>query len=176
MKKLSVIIAIIAALAVIGCASSGGGGGGSDAPPYSVDLSAFPLVKNTEPLTQDWEDFLITPVFDKDVSAYSRVTIRTKFYRADGSEITQADGQVMVSFILDLEGDWRGPAMGPGPNTPLKEFNVGGFSSLLHGDKGIRVRLSRNPGGILFQRNPASPVAFIELTELVFHNSTASGQ
>jgi len=66
-------------------------------------------------------------------------------------------------------GDLRGPAMGPGANTPVKEFNVGGFSGIISTDKGIRMRLTKPPKAILFQNNHVG-VKFIEVTEITFHD------
>jgi hypothetical protein len=73
-------------------------------------------------------------------------------------------------MIYDPQGDVRGPSMGPGANTPVKEFNVGGFSGMIHKDRGIRVTFKEAPKQILFQNNSGSQVAFIELTSMVFHN------
>jgi hypothetical protein len=75
----------------------------------------------------------------------------------------------MVSLIYDLKGDIRGPEMGPGKNTPLKEFNVGGVSGSVSSEKGVRITLTQQPGAILFQNSNAG-VKFIEVTEITFHN------
>jgi hypothetical protein len=180
MKKIALVLVIL--LAATAVAFAGGGaqkssGGGDGAPPYNVDLSLLPTVKNTVAMTKAWEDFIIVfpefPGFDP--SKYSRISIFAKIYDADGNEMPGADSKVMVSLIYDINGDIRGPEMGPGPNTPLKEFNVTGFSGLVSTDKGVRVRLSKQPGAINFQINPNSGVAFIEMTQLTFHNKTASG-
>ncbi|MDR0300736.1 MAG: hypothetical protein LBI04_00285 [Treponema sp.] len=178
MKKIGIVLAIALALTLVGCASSGGSssGGGADLAPYSVDLSTLPLVKNANPFTQNWDDLLILfPAFPVDVTQYSRITINCKYYNAAGEEMPQSDSRVMVSLIYDPEGDIRGPAMGPGPNTPLKEMNVGGFSGLVNTDKGTRIRLKQAPGAILFQNNTLD-VRFIEVTQITFHNKTASGE
>jgi hypothetical protein len=171
MKKLSIVFAIFAAFIIAGCAG-GGGGGGDTAAPYIVDLSLLPLVRNVKPFSQPWEDHFIAipPLPNFDYTKYSRVTITTKYYDAGGKELPPADEMCIVSLINDVNGDWRGPAMGPGPNTPLKEFNVGGYSGTVNTDKGTRIRLTQQPGGILFQINPGAPQAYTELTGLIFHN------
>jgi hypothetical protein len=176
MKKIWFILAVMVALALTGCATGGGGAAsGDDLPPFSVDLSTLPFVRNTDPIPAQWGDFFIPlPPIPVDVTQYSRITIRAKYFDAGGAEITQGDGNIMVVVIYDPEGDWRGPELGPGPNTPLKEFNVGGFSGHVSSDRGVRTRLARAPGGLLFQTSN-SDVKFIELTEFVFHNRTASG-
>jgi hypothetical protein len=109
-----------------------------------------------------------------DFSQYTRITITASYFKADGEELPQADAMVMVTLVYDPDGDIRGPSMGPGPNTPLKEFNVGGFSGIVNTDRGSRLALRQAPGAVLFQNNSGSPVAFIELTSLVFHNGNYS--
>jgi len=177
MKKLIFILAVLAALTLGACASSGGSGGGSNAEPFIVDLSTLPLTKNVRPFTKDWDDlFIILPVFPVDITQYSRLTIRAKYYDRNNVEIPQSDSRAMVTVIYDMRGDQRGPQNGPGPNTPVKEFNVGGFSGIIHTDRGIRVNLKEAPDAILFQNNPDSDVSFIELTGLVFHNGNYSSR
>jgi hypothetical protein len=199
MKKLGVILAIIAIVALVGCGSTttaapkGGGGGGSG--PFVVDLSklttlqiksgdsaeptlkgnyaTLPGTKNKEPLTKAWGDVLIflpKDALPSDFSKYTRFTLTCKYFDAGGAEIEQSDSNCIVSMIYDLKGDIRGPAQGPGANTPVKEFNVGGFSGLIHKDRGIRVSFKQAPEAVLFQNNSGSKVAFIEMTSMVFHN------
>ena len=191
MKKISVILAVLAILALAGCASSGGGGGGSSgggAAPYSVDLSKLravamggpgnntvgeptgETVKNKVAFSKNYDDLMILLPSDMpDLKGYARVTIKCKYFNADGGEIAQGDSNAMVSLIYDLAGDLRGPEMGAGPNTPLKEFNVGGFSGSVSTDRGVRITLSQNPSAILFQ-NSNTNVKFIEVTDIIFHN------
>jgi len=199
MKKLGAVLAILAIVALVGCGSgtaggaakSGGGGGG--AAPFKVDLSklstvdiasgstaeqtaktkTIPGVKNKAPLTKAWGDVLILlpkEALPSDFSKYTRFTVTCNYFDAAGEEIPQGDSNVMAVMIYDINGDVRGPAMGPGPNTPVKEMNVGGFSGMIHKDRGIRVTFSQAPQAIMFQNNSGSKVAFIELTSMVFHN------
>jgi len=181
MKKLGVIFAVLAALAFAGCASSGGSGSakssgtstGGVAEPYVVDLKLLPLVRNEKPFTKPtWEDHFIAipPLPNFDYTKYTRVTITVKFYDASGNEIPPSDSMSIVTMINDVKGDWRGPQAEPGPNTPLKEFNVGGYSGLVNRDRGVRIRLTQQPGAVLFERNPGAPQAYTELTGLIFHN------
>ena len=187
MKKLSVVLAIVTALALIGCASGGGAkGGGGDAAPYSVDLGTLKqvlvtgnsnavgeatgeTVKNRDPLTKKYDDVLLLFPSPIDASGWSRVTINCKYYNGEGGEINQGDGNVMVSMIRDINGDIRGPEMGAGGNIALKEFNVGGFSGAVSGKRGVRVRNDAPISAILFQSSN-DVVKFIEVTEIVFHN------
>jgi hypothetical protein len=178
MKKLGVVLAIFAIVALVGCgsgttggATASGGGGGAE--PFKVDLSTLPLVKNDKAFSKAWDDLLINlpaSSLPSDFSKYTRFTITAKYFEASGAEIEQGDSNCIVSMIYDLNGDIRGPANGPGANTPVKEFNVGGFSGLIHKDRGIRVTFSQAPQAVLFQNNSGSKVAFIELTSMVFHN------
>jgi len=173
MKKFGVIIAIIAALAVFaGCGTSGGSGaaaGGATLEPIEVDLSKLPAVRNTKPFAKQYDDFFIRmPNLGINFNQYPRVLITVKYFNAAGQEIEQGDDNIMVVFVVDPDGDWRGPAMGPGPNTPLKEFSLGGFECRLKAGRGVRHGLgNRQLGGILFQ-NLRTQVAFVELTSLTF--------
>jgi len=195
MKKLGMILAVIAIIALAGCGSSGGGGGGGaaagggGAAPFIVDLSTLVaakmvdakysgetlgnFTKNQTPFTKGWDDFMMLipeSSLPKNLSDYQRLTVTCKYYKADGEEIPQSDSIAMVVVIYDPSGDIRGPAMGPGANTPVKEMNVGGFSGLIQKDRGIRVTFAKAPGAIMFQNNPGTPCAFIELTSMVLHN------
>jgi len=203
MKKIGIVLAIVLALTLVaGCTSTGGGGapksGGGDKP-YSVDLSKMVQVisepskqyedllksgnyktssalKNVTPFARKYDNLLfLFPELPADISKYKRVTVTCKYYDAKNAEIPQADTKAMVTLIIDPKGDLRGPDMGPGKNTPLKEFNVGGFSGLVNTDKGTRINLAQGIGAILFQ-NSSDDVKFIELTQITFHNGSASGQ
>ena len=197
MKKLGVIISIFAILAIAGCASSGGGsssgGGGGAGGSYSVDLSTVKVVpldkqtgavgapipgatvKNLQPFAQNYDDlFIIFPEFPVDVTKFQRVTIRAKYYDANGEEVPPGDGNAMLSIIEDVNvKDSKlirgGAAEGVYPNIPFKQYNLMGFSGTVHTDKGARVRFSKAPGGVLFQ-NSNLGVKFIELTEFTFHD------
>jgi hypothetical protein len=192
MKKISAILAALVILTFAGCGTSGGSSGGAAAAggdaSYSVDLSTLravamggpgnntvgeptgETVRNRTPFAKNYDDLMILfPQFPVDVTTFQRVTIKCKYFGADNEEITQGDSNAMVSLIYDLSGDLRGPEMGAGPNTPLKEFNVGGFSGQVSTDRGVRVRLSKAPAAVLFQNSNAN-VKFIEVTEITFHN------
>jgi len=202
MKKIGITLAIVIALTlVVGCASSGGSSASSSGgdKPYSVDLSkliqvvneppkqyedlfksgqykTISALKNPAPFARKYDNLLfLFPEFPVDITKYKRVTINCKYYNSNNEEIGQGDTKAMVTLILDPKGDLRGPDMGSGKNTPLKEFNVGGFSGLVSTDKGTRIVLSQAPGAILFQ-NSADDVKFIEVTQITFHNGSASGK
>ncbi|MDR1869173.1 MAG: hypothetical protein LBQ82_04215 [Treponema sp.] len=196
MKKLGIIFSIVAILVIAGCASSGGGSssGGGEGDFYTVDLSTVKVhallpgdilgeptggtTKNVTPLTKNYDDvFIIFPQFPVDVTKFSRVTIRAKYYNANGEEIPPGDGNAMVSIIEDVNvKDSKlirgGAAEGVYPNIPFKQYNTMGFSGTAHTDKGARVRFSKAPGGVLFQNSNVG-VKYIELTEFTFHNSVA---
>jgi len=195
MKKIGIVLAFVVALAFLGCP-------GTPPPPpapaaapaaktYSVDLGTLSYKifsdsanslsgggtgnKNTVALPKRWDGVLFTfSGVPADVTRFNRVTVNAKYYDSKGAEIAQGDGKVMCVLIYDLAGDLKGPEMGPGKNTPVKEFNVGGFSGLVSADKGVRVTLSQAPGGILLQAADAS-VKFIELTQVTFHSGSAAG-
>jgi hypothetical protein len=205
MKKFVVVLAIIALVATsvwAGGKPDKGKSSGGGAEPFIVDLSTLTsLVKNdpkasTEDMVkgayetssslknaaafnggyQDLLIFLPASSVPSDFSKYTRVTITCRYFNAAGDELPQADSMCMVVVAYDAKGDIRGPAMAPGPNTPVKEFNVGGFSGLIQKDKGIRTSFSKPPQAVLFQNNSGSPVAFIEMTGLIFHNGDYEAQ
>jgi hypothetical protein len=171
MKKLGFIIVIAVIFALTGCASSGNTAAQGDIPPFTVDLSTLSPLRNIEPFApRPWQmHFIPFPEFPVDVTQFQRVTIRARYFDINGEEIPQGDEKVIVVLIYDPDGDRGGPPDGPGPNTPLKEFNVGGFSGQVSSDRGARVRLNRPLGGVMFQNNTAD-VSFVELTEITFHN------
>jgi len=146
------------------------GGVGLFAQRLEVDLSKLQATKNAAPFTKNYDDFLIMlPEFpaNTDWTQINRIGAKAKYFDGDGKEIGQADGQAMVTLIYDPKGDIRGPGDGPGPNTPFKQFNVGGNSGSVHRDAGAAVRLTKAPGAILFQNSNAN-VKFIEVTEITF--------
>jgi len=186
MKKFGLILAALVILTFVGCASSGGGNAApAAAAPYSVDLSTLKVAvfsdkgnsfgaftagkRNIDPLPAQYDGALFDLGTLPDVTGYSRITIRAKYYSADGTEMAQGDGNAMVVLIYDINGDKKGPEMGAGPNTPLKEFNLGGFSGQVSSDRGSRISLSKNPGAILLQCSNGN-VKFLELVEVTFHN------
>jgi len=196
MKKVGIVLAIVFALTlVVGCTTTGGtapkSGGGGAGKPYSVDLSTLSYKmfsdkgnntsgggagkKNATPIANRWDGVLFAfSNLPADITQYKRVTINCKYYDAKGEEIAQSDGKAMVVMVYDLAGDLKGPEMGAGKNTPLKEFNLGGFSGMVSTDKGSRVNLTQAPGGVLLQAADQG-VKFIEVTQITFHNGSASG-
>ena len=176
MKKIGIVLlAFVVALALLGCPSQPPPAAPAPAAAaaltsYSVDINSLPLKRNAKAFTKNYDDLLITfPTFPVDVTQFKRVTINAKYFDASGKEIAQGDSNAMVVLIYDPKGDIRGPEMGPGKNTPLKEFNVGGASGAVSGEKGTRINLTQQPGAILFQNSNAN-VKFIEVTEITFHN------
>jgi len=186
MKKIGVVLAIIAIVALAGCASGGGKAGGAE--PYIVDLSKMTMVsvtnnpdrigapignvlRNPSPITRNWQDIMfLFPTDMADITGYSRVTITLKYFNAAGEELVPRDSMGMLVVIYDVNGDWRGPEMGGGPNTPIKEMNVGGFSGMINTDRGTRVTFKQNPQALLVQKAQDPNVAFIELSGIIFHN------
>ena len=106
-------------------------------------------------------------------SRFNRVRVVLKYFRANGQEIRQGSNNAMVVFVYDPKGDHEGPPQTPGPNTPIKIFNVGGANGNFRpsGESGavINPPLNRAPGGMTLQKQgPDSPVRFIELQEITF--------
>ena len=173
-KLLIIVLAAMAVVTLAGCKkktdaeTSAASAGKIDR--LEVDLSTLPATINAKPFEKNYDDFpIIFPAWPANIdwTNFNRAIIRVKYYYDDMEEIDPSDGQAMVSLVYDITGDWRGPEMGPGPNTPLKHFNLGGYSGSLHLENGARIRLERAPEMILFQNSNVN-VSFIELTELVF--------
>ena len=136
--------------------------------------STSPGVKNEAPLTKILSDvFILLPreALPPNLSLYKRVTITCKYYNAAGVEIPQEDSQVTVAMFYDFKRNIRGYPYGSGRNRNMlfKESNVGGPSGKINKDIGIVLTFEKAPQAILFQ-NANENVAFIELTNLVFHN------
>jgi hypothetical protein len=198
MKKIGIVLAIIVVgLTLFGCPTTHPPApeptpAAAAAPKtYSVDLSALSYqifsdktgilpagagkgAKNATAIPARWDGVLFAfGALPDSITSFKRVTINAKYYDASGKEIAQGDGKVMVVVAYDLKGDLKGPEMGAGRNTPLKEFNVGGASGLVSGEKGVRINLAQAPGGVLLQAADAA-VKFIEVTQITFHNGTAN--
>jgi outer membrane murein-binding lipoprotein Lpp/uncharacterized Zn ribbon protein len=189
MKKFCIVLAVLAALVLAGCASSGGGsssGGGAAGDVYSVDLStltiiqevgdklnmdaAFKGTKNADPLARSWRWFVAEfDTLPANITDYQRVTIRIQCYDADGNEMKGADSNAQVIMFYDLNGELHKDG---DPNLVFKEMNVGGFSGLLDKERGVRTRLKAPPQGIVLQAAQNEP-KFIEVTEITFHNDKA---
>ncbi|MCL2600240.1 MAG: hypothetical protein FWD88_03565 [Treponema sp.] len=175
MKKFGVVLMALMAAAIIGfagCASGPRQPPGPAAEPFTIDFEGLGIqTRNEEAFTQRWDDFFIRfPEFPGvNFTAFSRVTIRVNYFDIDGNQIEHADDLAMVTLIYNPAGDWRGPEDGPGPNTPLKQFNIGGDWGSVHTYRGSIVRLTQAPGGVLFQ-NSQLRVRYIEVTEITFHN------
>ena len=175
MKKIAfalVSLVVAAAIGFVGCAGGPRPAAGPPPEPFSIDFEALGIpTRNEEAFTQRWDDFFIAlPEFPEiDFTRFSRVTMTANYFDIDGNMLEHADDLVMVTIVYDPAGDWRGPPDGPGPNTPLKQFNVGGPFGSIHTERGSILRLTRAPGGILFQ-NSQLHVRYIEVTEITFHN------
>ena len=170
------LIALVAVLALAGCKKKENAAASpGKIHEVKVDLSTLPLTINPQEFTKSWEDLAIVfPPWDENIdwSYLTRVRIKAKYYWDDMEEIDPSDGLGMVTLVYDVNGDWRGPEMGPGPNTPLKQMNVGGASGTIHTDRGSRMFLDRAPGMILFQNSNVN-VSFIEVTEITFFRRPA---
>ena len=199
LKMLAIVLVLAMAVGFIGCK-----GKVVIPDPYSIDIASLGSIAgnsgqigpqggfmNTEPLPNQWADFAIyLPPFPETIQwlsfgkppTYDRIRVRVAYYWDDMEEQDYKNSMVMVSLINDPEGDWRGPPEGPGPNTPLKAFNLtkgpepgvpedelpfgsrstaGGISS----PRGTSCMLTQAPSIILFQ-NANPDVEWIEVLEI----------
>jgi len=168
MKKIA--IALVLCLIVIGTVAA------QDS--FTVDLSKLGEVRNPEPITTPYGAFTILfpeGTFPENLpwSTYNRIRVVFKYFRANGAEIRQGNENAFVVVVYDPKGDVAGPPQGPGPNTPVKIFNVGGSnnrSGAVSSPAGAGITpLTKAPGAIMLQRQgDGSAVRFIELVELTF--------
>jgi len=168
-KLLIIAIILILAVVIIGC-KRGSGASDDRIRLVEVDLSKLPHTINPEEFEKNWDDFMIVfPPWPNNIdwAFLNRIRVQIRYYWDDMEEIAPADTNAMVSLIYDLNGDIRGPADGPGPNTPLKHFNLMGPSGTIHSEGGARLFLDKAPSAILFQ-NSHERVSFIEVTEITF--------
>jgi hypothetical protein len=178
MKKLGVIIAIIALVtvsAVISCASTGGGSQDR----FTADLSTFTMIKNTTPIPAVDRGFLIPfPEFPVDITQYKRITVRAKAYDAGGNDITAwtDNGVLRMHWDLSLpEGDGPGQLKNRA-NILFTETNCGfeGLGQITH-NEGVLMGLTpggQKPAGLSIESNSAN-VKFLEIVQITFHNGTA---
>ena len=172
MKRIGVVLVALMVAAAIGFVGCAGTPDGPVAEPFTIDFEGLGIqTRNETAFTQRWDDLLILfPEFPGvDFTEFRRVTIRANAYDADGQPVDPADDVMMVTLVYDPAGDIRGPADGPGPNTPLNQFNIHGPSGSVHTYRGSIMRLTRAPGAILLQ-NSSALVRYIEVTEVTFHN------
>jgi len=102
---------------------------------------------------------------------YNKIRVVYKYYGKDGAELPQSNNKAMVVLLYDPEGKYEEKDNGPGPNTPVKIFNVGGAngSQKVSSPDGAPITpLTQAPGAILLQRQGSESVACIELIELTF--------
>jgi hypothetical protein len=146
---------------------------------FTVNLSQLPAVRNPEPIESPYGAFMIEfpeGIFPANLpwAQYNRIRVVFKYFRANGTtEVRQGNENAFVVLVYDPNGDVSGPPQGPGPNTPVKIFNVGGNNNATgavssEGGAGI-TPLTKAPGAIMLQRQgPSTPVRYIELVELTF--------
>ena len=121
MKKIAILIVLC--LIVVGAVAA------QDS--FTVDLSKLGEVRNPEPINSPYGAYTI--LFPEDTfpanlpwSQYNRIRVVYKYFRGNGNEIRQGNENAFVVLVYDPNGDVAGPPQGPGPNTPVKIFNVGG--------------------------------------------------
>jgi len=179
MKKVSVVfmaLLVASAIGFIGCA-----GTPRQAPiplatePFTVDISTLPFVRNEVAFTRQWDDLIIPfpeGTFDGiDLRAFQRVTIRADYFDVDGNFIEPDNDFAMVVLVYDLSRNFGDSpdGMGPGPNSPVRQLNLGGSWGSVHTEQGSLIRLTRAPEAIVFH-NSSMHVRYIEVTEITFHN------
>ena len=168
MKRIGIVLVL--SLIVVGAAVA------QDS--FTVDLSKLGEVRNSEPIATPYGAFMINfpeGTFPANLpwSQYNRIRVVFKYFRSNGNEIRQGNENAFVVLVYDPTGDIAGPPQGPGPNTPVKIFNVGGSnnrSGAVSSEAGAGITpLTRAPGAIMLQRQgEGSAVRFIELVELTF--------
>ena len=175
MKKLLVLLGILAAFSFVACnkeadpinpPASDPIENPTDTPetPDTPDVPETPafdgkidltgkMVKNEAAFTRAYDGFLIT--FDAiDVTDYTSLKVGAKFYDKDGSEIAANWGLAQYLLLRDPSGSWDGD------NKAKDQYNLGMQDMDLSGVTG-------NVAAIVVQ-NSTADVCFIEVTSIEF--------
>jgi len=167
MKKLGVVFAIIAIVALAGCATATSSKKMSEKP-FSVDVSKLSLTKNAKVFSKEYDDLLIPlPEFsDVDFTKYRRVTVQVKFFNRNNVEVDPSwNANAMVSLVYNK--DVEDKDLRSGPNVPFKTVNLG--MEKISTEEGAVIILSKAPAAILLQ-NSSIDIGYVQLTALIFHN------
>ena len=173
MKKIAIVLALFLLVGIISAFAQNS---------FTVDLSKLPAVRNEGPLTPSpgggapygfWKIDFPEGTFPANLpwAEYNRIRVVFKYFRSNGQEIRQGQSNCMVVIAYNPNGDLEGPPTSPGPNTPVKIFNVGGANGTIRvsSEAGAPITpLRQAPGAIVLQRQGNTAVATIELAELTF--------
>ncbi|MCL2440378.1 MAG: hypothetical protein FWD14_01430 [Treponema sp.] len=182
MKKWGIIIAILGALVLAACASTGSlvdEMPGERLDILRVDVSKFPAVRNANPFTKRFDDFIldlsaVLPEEDAVNWAYfNRFVVRVQYFDANRNPIANANDLGMMTLVYDLAVIERPGGRGGDPgvnvgNAAQKQFNVMGGWTTAH-TRGCIINLRARPAGLILQ-NAADHVRFIEIKEIIFYN------
>jgi hypothetical protein len=171
MKKITMILGFFLLVGVIGAFAQES---------FTVNLSKLPVKSDKITAARKGGDAygfykIVFPAgtFPADLpwAKYNRIKVVYKYYKKDGTEIAQGNDQAMVVLLYDPDGKYEENDNGPGPNTPVKIFNVGGANGKekVSSPEGSFIKpLTKAPGAILLQRQGKTSVGTIELIELTF--------
>ncbi|MDR2964679.1 MAG: hypothetical protein LBU88_02770 [Treponema sp.] len=148
------------------------------------------VVMNSMAHIEQWQDFPIyLPEMPEDIewNKFNRVRIRVRYYYDDFEEVDPANNKVMVSFIHNPDGDWRGPQNNPDEcfmfgksiddcrhstkcNIILKQFNLTNGrrpgeesveeDELPFGSRDGASGVSSNKGALVFLDRPPTIILF----------------
>lgn len=125
---------------------------------FIVDLTGK-TAKNGTAWAANYQGFVIPLDLPAtfDISKYTKYTVQGKFFDSSNAEIAAAYGLGLIKFLKDATGAWDGDNM-------LKEqYNLGQETV------GATYTFTEKPGGLVVQ-NSSVDVAFIQITEIKFHN------
>ncbi len=173
MKKIGILLAVIA-IAAIGfsaCASTGGGAQSAGNQRYEVDLSLLAETRNPTAFTKIYDIWEVPfPEFPVDIKQFKKVTMTAKALDADGNDITAWAANAQVKLVMNFDEPYD-------DNVIFHELNVG-FPGLgpITMDAGVSTffgSFETLPQGFIIQ-NSANEVKYIEITSIIFHNGTAA--
>ena len=166
MKKLKVLLgalALIAAMALVGCnqpAGSGAGtgtGGAEETTTWDgvIDLTGK-TTKNATAFTKAYDGFVIDLGRTVDVSQYSKLEVSAKFYDENNDEITAAYGLGQFLVLDDTQGEW-------GAHTIKTQYNLGMQNWVID-----TTNLASTSAKAIAIQNSTADVKYIEVTEIKF--------
>jgi fibronectin type 3 domain-containing protein len=138
----------------------------NNATSYTVNLTGK-TVKNTTRWTNAYQGFVIPLTLETgfNIANYTKYTIRAKFFDSSNIEIQSDYGLGQVVFLIDAAGNIYDDS----PNCLGFEYNLNVETINRNFSNPHTSEIDSNPGGISII-NSSSSVAYIEVTEIRFHN------
>ncbi len=158
-------IALLLAMVFVGCSNGSNesieapiDNGGEQTVEWDgvIDLTGK-TVKNANAFAAAYDGFVIDFGRTVDVSGYSKLEVKAKFYDADNTEITADWGLGQFSVLDDPAGDWQANAI-------KTQYNLG----MQNWDPINTENLASTSAKALVVQNSSAAVKYIEVTSIKF--------